>query len=118
MKKINKTTKNQKFLADMKVLMNKAWSFVRELGMAMADAMKAAWKWFKLRVRMTKEIVEFSYKKIDGSLRIAHGTLIESMLPARKNAAGRPVKVGNMRYYDTDAEGWRSFVIANLVSVA
>ena len=115
---MKKSTYNaEQFKAYMKQVMNNAWAYVKELSMTMADAMKLAWKVFKLKMAMKTKEVKFTYTKVNGQLREAKGHLIDSLLPARKNAAGRKVKFGNMRYFDTDVNDWRSFAIANLVSV-
>ena len=64
-----------------------------------------------------KGIVEFKYKKKNGEERTAHGTLnIEIM--GEKNApkgTGYEVSDDVIRYYDTDSNGWRSFIVENFV---
>ena len=65
--------------------------------------------------KLHKGIASFVYKKKDGTLRHACGTLY---------GVGHTIKgVGQkdcswtLRYYDVDCKGWRSFIIDNLVSV-
>lgn len=64
--------------------------------------------------------VRFSFKKVDGSVRSAYGTLHPSLLPVRDSAEGsstRPPNPGVQVYYDLDAGSFRSFKKENLVSV-
>lgn len=63
------------------------------------------------RKRMRKElrdnIITFKFRKRNGELRTAHGTLHPDYLPPLRGGAPRPEK--QMVYYDLDKEGWRSF---------
>ena len=65
----------------------------------------------KARKRMRKElrnnIITFKFKKRNGEIRTAHGTLHPDYLPKLRGGAPRPEK--QMVYYDLDKEGWRSF---------
>lgn len=63
------------------------------------------------RKRMRKElrgnIVTFKFKKRNGEIRTAHGTLHPDYLPRLRGGSPRPER--QMVYYDLDKEGWRSF---------
>ena len=63
------------------------------------------------RKRMRKElrdnIITFKFKKRNGEIRTAHGTLHPSYLPKLKGGAPRPEH--QMVYYDLDKNSWRSF---------
>ena len=65
----------------------------------------------KSRKRMRRElrdnIVTFKFKKRNGEIRTAHGTLHPDYLPKVRGGAPRPEH--QMVYYDLDKEGWRSF---------
>ena len=56
---------------------------------------------------LRKNVVFFSFRKKDGSLRKAVGTLIPSYLPALKGGSPKPEH--QMVYYDLEKEHWRSF---------
>lgn len=56
---------------------------------------------------LRKHIVYFSFRKRDGSLRKAIGTLIHSFLPALRGGSPKPEH--QMVYYDLEKEHWRSF---------
>ena len=63
------------------------------------------------RKRMRKElrdnIITFKFKKRNGEIRTAHGTLHPGYLPKLRGGGPRPEH--QMVYYDLDKEGWRSF---------
>ena len=63
------------------------------------------------RKRMRKElrgnIVTFKFKKRNGEIRTAHGTLHPDYLPKLRGGAPRPEH--QMVYYDLDKNSWRSF---------
>lgn len=65
----------------------------------------------KSRKRMRRElrdnIVTFKFKKRNGEIRTAHGTLHPSYLPKLRGGAPRPEY--QMVYYDLDKNSWRSF---------
>lgn len=79
-----------------------------------ADALRKAWVVIKLRASMKKQVVSFKFKKVDGSIREANGTLIESYLPEIKGTS-KKVNYSVMAYFDVDAYGFRSFKVENLI---
>ncbi len=94
-------------------LMQLAHDFRRNLNMTMSDAMKQAWKVFKLNKALkTNSVVKFSFMKADGSLREAKGTLVgvEDKIQGTKQSSPK-VQV----YFDLDANGFRSFRKERLV---
>ena len=93
--------------------MTAAWRFVREYGFTMSDAMKQAWMQFKLRARMAKGVVKFFYKKVDGSLREAYGTLLN----APHTQGVRSSAKGCQTYFDMECQAWRCYRLENLVKV-
>lgn len=61
----------------------------------------------KMRKELRNNIITFKFKKRDGTIRTAHGTLHPDYLPKLRGGAPRPEH--QMVYYDLDKEGWRSF---------
>ena len=65
----------------------------------------------KSRKRMRRElrdnIVTFKFKKRNGEIRTAHGTLHPDYLPKLRGGSPRPEH--QMVYYDLDKNSWRSF---------
>ena len=78
--KINKdmSTQNRTQLSE---IMSLAWQFVKRNGYTMSEALKTAWANMKLRAQMKHRIVRFYFRKVDGTIREAYGTLKESILP-------------------------------------
>ena len=107
-----KTTRN-----NLKEIMSMAWSFVKRNGFTMAEAMKTAWRNFKLKREMQGKIVKFYFQKVDGTLREAYGTLKESLLPPTQGT-GRKANDTLQTYFDTEKQEWRCYKKANLVRIA
>ena len=61
----------------------------------------------RMRELLRKHVVTFKFKKKNGEIRLAHGTLIPSYLPKLRGGAPRPEH--QMVYYDLDKGHWRSF---------
>lgn len=98
--------------------MSLAWQMVKKNGFSRSEALKTAWANMKLESEMKKRIVKFYFRKVDGSVREAYGTLNESLMPP-VTATGK--KAGNdtvQTYYDTEKGGFRCFKKANLVAIA
>lgn len=108
---MSKERKNQ--LSEIMML---AWSFVRKNGYTMSEAMKCAWANIKLRAQLSKRIVEFYFKKVDGTLRQAFGTLMSERVPETKGN-GRKSCDSLQTYFDTEKEEWRCFKKCNLIRI-
>ena len=61
----------------------------------------------RMRRELRDNIITFKFRKRNGDLRIAHGTLHPDYLPPLKGGPKPPEH--QMVYYDLDKEGWRSF---------
>ena len=61
-------------------------------------------------------IVSFKYKKKDGSIREALGTLLPDMCPETKGS-GRPMPEHLQLYYDLEKKSYKSFNKSNLLEV-
>ena len=94
-----------KFRSQMKEVMQMAWSFVRKNGYSMSEA--------ALKVK----IVEFYFKKTDGTPRQAFGTLKENLIGEVKGT-GRKLNDNLQVYWDTEKEEYRCFKKCNLIKIA
>lgn len=103
---------------NMRSVMQMAWAFVRNNGMKMADAMRVAWRNFKLKAKMLAGKAYFSFVKKDGSIRVACGTLVQAAINYIPNGRGRPTPDHLQRYWDADCNGYRMFDRSNLICVA
>jgi len=61
--------------------------------------------------------VEFKYTKKNGEERIAIGTLNIEVMGSENAPKGTGYEITdtNVRYYDLNSNGWRSFIIDNLI---
>jgi hypothetical protein len=76
-----------------------------------------------LESAMLERAVRFQFKKKDGSLREAVGTLIREKMVQEDGSVWEPVGVEKpevptlVKYWDLTVQGWRCFNVFNLVSV-
>lgn len=105
------TFKNQ-----MREVMSLAWQFVRKNGYSISEALKTAWANMKLKELMKNKIVRFYYRKVDGTMREAFGTLQDKLLPPIQGTGRKPNET-LFTYFDTEKEEYRSFKRANLLSI-
>lgn len=93
-----------------------AWVFIRKHQLSLSQALKIAWRNIKLKVAMATKIVAFTFKKSDGSIREAIGTLKSDMLPQVKGT-GRPTPEHLQLYYDIQKECYRCFSKIELLTI-
>lgn len=85
-------------------------------GRPMAECEKQAQQIAECIKEMNSRIVEFYYMKKDGTKRQAFGTLQpEVIVPLISNAPERKPNPDLVTYYDTEAQGFRSFKKVNFV---
>ena len=104
--------------SDLRAIMQMAWQFVKRNGFSMAEALKAAWLNFKLRLAMTLRIVKFYFQKVDGSIREAYGTLNPAIMPETNGNDNRRKNDTVQTYFDTERSEWRCYKRANLLRIA
>ena len=101
---------------DLRTIMQMAWQFVKRNGFELSEALKQAWQVFKLKKQMLKGIVKFYYKKVDGSIREAYGTLKSELMPAIDTSNDRRLKNPTVQvYFDTERQEYRCFKVANVL---
>ena len=105
------------FKETMREVMSLAWQMVKRNGYTMSEALKVAWANIKLRIAMKQKIVRFYFRKVDGSVREAWGTLSESIVPAINGGSGRKQNDTIQTYFDTEKGEFRCFKRANLLSI-
>ena len=98
-------------------IMSLAWQLVKRNGFSMSEALKCAWANMKLKTAMKQKIVKFYFKKVDGTVREAYGTLKESLIPAT-NGDNRKKNDTVQVYFDTERQEYRCFKKANLLNIA
>jgi len=75
-----------------------------------SDALRMVWKAAKLQIKLAAGEVRFQYRKINGEIRQAVGTL-KNMVDENTSAFNSTA----MFYFDVEKRGFRSFAIANLI---
>lgn len=106
------------FKNSMREVMSLAWQMVKKNGFSMSEALKTAWANLKLKSEMKKRIVKFYFKKVDGSVREAYGTLNEKLMPAVTGNDKRTKNDTVQTYFDTERGEFRCYKKANLMSIA
>ena len=105
------------FKNQMKEVMSLAWSFVKRNGFSMSEALKCEWTNLMLKTAFKVKIVEFYFKKTDGTLRQAFGTLKDGLIGEGKGTGRKPND--NLQvYWDTEKEEYRCFKKCNLIKIA
>ena len=100
----------------LKEVMLMAWTFVKRNSFSMSEALICAWANMKLKSAMKQKIVKFYFKKVDGSIREAHGTLKENLIPAT-SGDNRKKNDTVQVYFDTEKQEYRCFKKANLITL-
>ena len=76
-----------------------------------------------LESEMLKRAVKFQFKKKDGTMRAAVGTLVHDKMIQEDGSVWEPVGESKpesptlVKYWDLTVQGWRCFNVFNLVSV-
>jgi len=76
-----------------------------------SEALTAAWKVIKLMLKLKSGTASFAFKKVDGSIRKAIGTLKD--VPASKGV--KATNYGQFIYFDIEANDFRSAKVENLI---
>lgn len=72
----------------------------------------------ELHEMLCKGQVKFQYKKNDGSIRTAVGTLKSSMITKKPSGGQNKVKdAGYVTYFDIEKDWWRCFAESKLLGV-
>lgn len=99
-----------------KAVFTKAWELIKSnIFSSFADALKAAWKIVKLHTKLKAGVVNFSFIKKDGTIRNAIGTLCTSLFTYESKGSDKVEQSNLLKYYDLEANAFRSFIIINLL---
>ena len=83
-----------------------AHELMRATGKAFAVCLSKAWALYRLTKRMRREIVTFAYEKAKGTLQDVQNLI---------KGTG-PENYKTVRYFDVEANGFRSFKVENLIT--
>lgn len=71
-----------------------------------------------LQFNLTNGTAHFIYRKTNGQLREAFGTLLERVVDRVINGRGYPRKLDGLQaYFDIEEQEWRSFKYENLIAI-
>ena len=72
----------------------------------------------ELKEMLTKGTVKFQYKKNDGTIRTAVGTLKSDLITKKPAGGQNKVKdAGYVTYFDLEKDWWRCFAESKLIGV-
>lgn len=87
-----------------------AWAIQQQMGLGFgvsnSYAMKKAWGIYRLKKAMHQGTVEFAFKKVDGTIRYAKGTLKD--IDQHIKGTGKQ-KTNSVPFYDVEKQAFRSF---------
>ena len=83
-----------------------------------STALKKAWTLYRLAKMMRKGVVKFFYEKVDGSARVAYGTLVDLPAGVTSRRSVKAQNYGTMCYWDTKKQAFRSFKVENFIAIA
>lgn len=100
----------------LREIMKMAWQFFKQTGINFSDCLRKAWRNIKLRIKLQFGIVRFYFKKVDGTLREAWGTLqnLDDKIKNDKRAKNPTIQV----YFDTEKHEFRCFKKFNLETIS
>lgn len=69
--------------------------------------------------KLQRGVVRVNFTKKDGDTRDMKCTLLSSLIPQEMQPKSDTKKItdSTIRVYDIDAQGWRSFIVENIISV-
>lgn len=93
--------------------MKYAWQIFKSTKATWQECMIKAWQLYRLTKAMRQGIVKFYYRKSDGSIRLANGTILHDGLSVKKST-GKP-SYRTFCYFDVDKHQYRCFRVENLI---
>lgn len=100
-------------------LMKNAHRLMQVTGKSLAESVKSAWVIYRLSEAMQKGTVQFFYKKTNGEVRQAFGTMKDDVISSKiKGTDRRKPNKDLFVYYDTEKSAFRSFKKFNLIRIA
>ena len=71
-----------------------------------------------LQLKLSNGTAHFLYKKKDGNIREAWGTLLDKVVERNINGWGEPRRSFNCQaYFDIESQSWKSFKYENLITI-
>lgn len=110
-----KTTKNSVKI-NKSMVMKAAWLLITKKQVAsFAEALRKAWKAYRLKAQMALGVVKFSFVKANGEIRKAVGTLAKGLYQYENKGTGYASPASCIRYFDLERKAFRSFTVSSLI---
>lgn len=84
-------------------------------GRSFSESLKQSWAIYRLQKQMKQTVVEFRFRKVDGSIRQAYGTLMEKVINPLIKGTGKKHSPALVTYFDTQKQEFRCFKEENLI---
>lgn len=98
-------------------LLNRVTNMVIK-GYNLSQSLQTSAKIEALQLQLVNGTAHFLYRKKDGSIREAFGTLLERVVERNINGCGYPRKLDGLQaYFDIEEQEWRSFRYENLITI-
>jgi hypothetical protein len=114
--------KNILILNDMKATINQLAVLDRTRSMVLRgynlnQSLQTSMSIESLQFQLMNGTAHFLYRKKDGTVREAFGTLLEKVVERNTNGLGYPKKYDGLQaYYDIEEQAWRSFRFENFIT--
>ena len=115
---------------ELKSIMSRAWQLKRQYdvmysgGVLFGECLKMAWgetyKTKKIVEMMRVGVVWFEFLKVDGTIRRACGTLLQSLIPEEQWPTGESRRRQNdsvQVFFDLEKQEWRCFKKLNVLRI-
>lgn len=87
-------------------------------GYALEQTLKVSSMIELLQYKLMNGSAHFLYRRKDGSVREAYGTLLEKVVRNNTSGYGEPRRYyGCQAYFDIEEQAWRSFRYENLITI-
>lgn len=98
------------------MVMKAAWMVLRKKeATSFAEALKKAWRAYKLKAQMALGVVSFTFRKTNGEIRKALGTLASNLYQYEYKGTGYSSPANCIRYWDVEKKAFRSFTAGSLI---
>lgn len=99
-------------------VMNYAHHMYATANYTWSAALKKAWTLYRLVKAMRKGVVKFYFEKVDGSARVAYGTLCNLPAGITFKRGSKAPNFSTLCYWDTKKNAFRSFRVENFIAIA
>lgn len=93
-----------------------AWAFIKDgLFTSFAAALKAAWAKIQLIAKLKKGVAYFQFKKADGSVRNAIGTLNNVNFSYESKGSNKKTNINLVTFWDIEKRAFRSLNMTTFI---